>query len=774
MAEACTALATKLELGTLSKEVSQLEGELSSKLDESEKGVIVKTASAAGAALAIGTLDPRITGLLDELTAIGKQVKALGGKLLGLIDKIGSVFSILATFATIAQLVFLTAEVQRLSGEVAKANKMANNAYARSDIAIGESNKAVQEANKAVQTANTATQRATEASNQANAAVVTANRAIGDAAVASRDAREARTEANRATTKANLATAKADAATIEAQAATNRANEAIDKANAIEAENAQLRSEVEQLKSVNVQQQAQILANTGGIAAAKGAASAAAAAALKKADKTEVDEQGRIVRQVREKTVTNFGEITGLKSAAVGLESSLDREIREGRKRANDVIERVKNIVSSNLGTFEKTLTKTRTGGGSAGLTETQVKDIVKTETTTQVKELEKVNDKQYNDIMKGLAGLGLGLAGLTTTDYTSQFTNLSRDVGTIKDQTRPQALTQAASTAVCNSTQPGGCMNSNILQPIQKNFGNLINATGTAFSAMNNIMLSGMKNTLNTIKTTTDVIKTTTTNTFNLVNHAQHGLEAIQNFASTAWRVTRADKIMTGVSLALTLHNAMMLSNNVLQTVSEATEMSLNALGIRDETDEPIDIGGAIKEKISALLTKLLGETAYAELTAKIVKANRIYQSSINLLDTVHSLYDSARTVAELTAENTGKIGNALRESGAVYEDAYEEFMERVSPQNAAMRRLEGFREGLESVENVFDTVSQISSSVVETQDNWQQLKTEKEAWKTEVETAIQEEITLKEEEKTAAQTTADITDGDFDASPTTDTTTP
>ena len=183
-------------------------------------------------------------------------------------------------------------------------------------------------------------------------------------------------------------------------------------------------------------------------------------------------------------------------------------------------------------------------------------------------------------------------------------------------------------------------------------------------------------------------------------VHSSAHGLAKIQSFAETAWKVTKADKIMTGVSMALTVHNAMMLSNNLLATVSEATNMAFNALGIRDETDTEFDFGQAIKDKIDAVLSSVLGQANYDALTVRIAKANRIYQSSINLLDTTYSLFDSARTVAELTAENTGKIGNALRESGAVYEDAYEEFIEQVNPQNTSQRRLANFREGLESVE--------------------------------------------------------------------------
>ena len=73
-------------------------------------------------------------------------------------------------------------------------------------------------------------------------------------------------------------------------------------------------------------------------------------------------------------------------------------------------------------------------------------------------------------------------------------------------------------------------------------------------------------------------------------------------------------------------------------------------------------------KAKMTELLSSVIGATNYEALTKKIAAANRIYQSAANVLDLTRSLFDSARNVAELTAENTGKIGNALRESGAVY----------------------------------------------------------------------------------------------------------
>ena len=248
------------------------------------------------------------------------------------------------------------------------------------------------------------------------------------------------------------------------------------------------------------------------------------------------------------------------------------------------------------------------------------------------------------------------------------------------------------------------------------------------------------------------------------IVTNGAYGLEKIQGFAETAWKVTRADKIMSGVTITLTIHNAMMLFNNLASTISEALNMSLNALGIRDETDSPIDIGAAVRSKINVVMSSILGAENYAALTTRIAKANRIYQASINLLDTTYSLFDSARTVAELTAENTGKIGNALRESGAVYEDAYDEFLEKVNPQNASHRRLDKFRQGLESVENVFDSATQISGSVVDFQENINQLKEEGDNLTEEINTQLETQKTEKDTAKTQIQVTTDINDNDFD----------
>lgn len=363
----------------------------------------------------------------------------------------------------------------------------------------------------------------------------------------------------------------------------------------------------------------------------------------------------------------------------------------------------------------------------------------------------EGMTPQQIEDLRDGIktdfdSGLNLAIGTLLVPNLVD-----------LKDATSERKLADATKLGICESlNSPNTCGASAGNPNPTQGLGGMQQAAKAQFDAVLRAMGAAD---LVQGQTILGIVK----NTNGVVNNAQHGLAKIQTFASTAWKATRADKILAGVSMALTVHNAMMLSNNLLLTMSEATNMALDALGIRDETDAPINFGALVKDKIAAVLTSILGAEQYALLTARIAKANRIYQASVNVLDTTQSLFDSARSVAELTAENTGKIGNALRESGAVYEDAYEEFAERINPQNRAQRNLEKFRGSIEGVSEVFETIEGISSNVVEFQETANQLKEEKEEWKTELDTEIEVKVTEKTEAKEGLQVDADITKADF-----------
>ncbi len=747
----CSALATKQELESLRRQLISLDQEIDGKIDEDNKPEIIQVAAGLGSTAALALLDPRVRQALAKVASLADDVG-------NLFVKHANVISIISTLASATALTVLQLQVERLRGrvevlEVLVGGLEIENRNLRKAINANSSraNRAIESANRAVVNANTAIANAALAIQRSELAVTQSNQAL-------RDADKATEKANRAIAKANSNSRKADEAIAAAELATSKANQVIsttntnaDQVTSLSFENAALKQRTDSLTLELATQKA----------------------ALEEANKKIEDYKigvtppvkEYITRKVKESEITTYGDITGLKTSSQQLESSIDKRNREV---VRDVKELEKKVVALQTGVLNPGVNNdSDTPGvvGGGGLTVTQAKDIVNTQINSRLGEVSSVNDQQYRDVLDRLKDIPVLTSGAVVGALNPTLTTISDHASLSVDQTTPSAISEAAASGVCSTTQPGGCMNTNVTKPLQDQAGKMINAAGTAYSAANNLLLSDMKGTLGDIGKTVTTIKNVTNTTLGVVQHAKHGLEAIQNFASTAWKAAHGDKVMAGITTALTVHNAMMLSNNLGQTIAEAGSVTLSAIGIKDEQGNAFDIGAIVKGKMTEILTNILGAEQYAALTVRVAKANRIYQASVNVLDTTRALFDSARSIAELTAENTGKIGNALKESGAVYETAYSDFVEKVNPQSAAMRKLERFREGLETVEAGVSTISQISSEVVETKDNFEQLKQEKEEWKKEVETAIEEKAVVKEAEKKEAQVSVDIDELDFDA---------
>jgi hypothetical protein len=252
-------------------------------------------------------------------------------------------------------------------------------------------------------------------------------------------------------------------------------------------------------------------------------------------------------------------------------------------------------------------------------------------------------------------------------------------------------------------------------------------------------------------------------------VHHDKWGIEKIFKFGEKAWEATNADKVLQVVNTTLLIHNAMMLSNNLLSTMGEATSMALQAIGIKDHTDNPIDVNSLVQSKITAMLSSVLGAENYKALTARIAKANRIYQSGINILDATRNMFDATHSIGEVTLRHTGEIGNALRNAGVVAEDSYQEMVEKVNPASKRLMGLEKFRNGIDVAEEAFDSVAQVSGNVLEIQQNITEIKTSKTAMITEMETDKTAKKDTRDVIKQESQVTAELVKADFQAAPST-----
>ncbi len=265
--------------------------------------------------------------------------------------------------------------------------------------------------------------------------------------------------------------------------------------------------------------------------------------------------------------------------------------------------------------------------------------------------------------------------------------------------------------------------------------------------------------------------IDRTTTSTLSNVAHADYGLARIQGFADIAWKATHADKILNAVTTAMVIHNGAMLSKGLAYTVGEAATTTLQAMNIQDSEGNPFNVNAVVGGKLRQLVERVVGAENYEAFTKKIASYSRTYQAAANLADITFSLFDSAREIAETTAENTGKIGNALRESGAVYEDAYSEMLEKVNPQNVAMRKLEGLSTGISNISDAVDSIESVSSNVIEIQETYSELQAQKQLVRDEAAEAIRLTKIDKDKAKEDVQAKTDLEDLDFEAAPPEDT---
>ncbi|MDJ0577885.1 MAG: hypothetical protein QNJ65_22340, partial [Xenococcaceae cyanobacterium MO_234.B1] len=184
--------------------------------------------------------------------------------------------------------------------------------------------------------------------------------------------------------------------------------------------------------------------------------------------------------------------------------------------------------------------------------------------------------------------------------------------------------------------------------------------------------------------------------------------------------------KTLNAANFALSLHNAMMLSNNIAETVLDTISILLDTIGINDAEGNPIDVTSWLTNKITQVVQGIIGAQNYAELSLKLTAANRIYQAGMNILDNVTDLMDTAIDLDEYTGENIAKIGNALRQSGVVPYDAYEQM---IADLDARGRSKWLFK--LEQAEDAVDNIYSIADSIRDIKEIGQDLKESREEFK-------------------------------------------
>lgn len=266
-------------------------------------------------------------------------------------------------------------------------------------------------------------------------------------------------------------------------------------------------------------------------------------------------------------------------------------------------------------------------------------------------------------------------------------------------------------------------------------------------------------------IKPTVELVGDAVEKVKDVVKHEDHGLEKIQDYAEKAWESTQKDKAMNATTLAFCIHNALMLSNNLPDTMDEAKAVNYTGLGLQNEVGETFDTKTNVTANIDALLSTTNAEIILQEISDRICEKNRIYQSSAYVTNLAIELFDSHRSVSELTLQQIGLIGNSLIDSGVVSAIAYEHMIENIKPQSSTMLQLERVRNEDETIEDSVSIAQSIALPVASKNDVYSKLKAQKENWQQNNVTSLEEKATKLALTVEESEVTTEIEDVDFEA---------
>ncbi|MEH1940092.1 MAG: collagen-like protein [Nostoc sp.] len=134
----------------------------------------------------------------------------------------------------------------------------------------------------------------------------------------------------------------------------------------------------------------------------------------------------------------------------------------------------------------------------------------------------------------------------------------------------------------------------------------------------------------------------------------------------------TYVEKALAVLTFAATVHNALMLSSNLGQTLFMIIDQVTGFILPKGINGQPISIADTLGKAVHEVLEQTVGEATTGTIQQTWDKANRIYQAAAGVFNHVTNLGGILTAGMEVIGGNVGKIGNALRKGGVLLENAY------------------------------------------------------------------------------------------------------
>jgi hypothetical protein len=157
-----------------------------------------------------------------------------------------------------------------------------------------------------------------------------------------------------------------------------------------------------------------------------------------------------------------------------------------------------------------------------------------------------------------------------------------------------------------------------------------------------------------------------------NLLTKVGQTVDKIQELGKKTWDFLQIDRVLAILTWVGVLHNAYMLSSSITQTLFDGIGAILNVFGIEDSEGNSLPVAEIVGEWTEEFMKTLIGEETLDGMKEGWIKANRIYQSALNIIHSVQSMVYSMVEILEVVSNYTGRIGNALLRSGVILADSF------------------------------------------------------------------------------------------------------
>ncbi|MFM6882477.1 MAG: hypothetical protein ACKPKK_17825 [Dolichospermum sp.] len=186
----------------------------------------------------------------------------------------------------------------------------------------------------------------------------------------------------------------------------------------------------------------------------------------------------------------------------------------------------------------------------------------------------------------------------------------------------------------------------------------------------------------------------------------------------------TILDRLLNVLTFAATVHNAVHLSSNIGQTLLASIENVLAFFGLKDGNGQPYNISQIISSSLDDMLKAILGTEAVDNFKMSWAQFSRIYQAGTHAVNSILQMGDTTINALNTVSGQNAHIGNALKSSGVVIENAYKWMNPTPNFGNPILSKLQSLEDTASTIQMITEQPLAVKAAKDEIDSSFEELK--------------------------------------------------